>query len=571
MKNRYSLLLLLVSCFAFRSFASDTWKLQNVEYRVDTLSHVVIGPGTTQTTLLLEGPVKLRVFYTTTDMTDPNVNLKLIMGKDNLTSNVTVPNMPASHNDPSNIYFAGVNADFIGGMGPVGTTVANGEIYKSYKGTGWYAIGMDKDKKLCSGAPYTTFKLVSPNAGQASIKAVNGVRSDNEMILYTSRKGSATGTKGAGIEVGAVAVDGPLKADGSTRMRVTVAPVKDVGNMSIPEGGFVLSGTGFTTNTLAKMQLGEEFEVTPTIYFDNKVEDGITEMCGGCPMLLQDGKILETQGLLDHLSKREPRTAIGYHADGTKVVLLVVDGRQPGVSVGVTSKDLAAILLNLGCTEALNFDGGGSSTLYVKELGVVNTPSEGSLRAVKNGLFITTPATEGREIAKIRFADHAKKVEAGSYYSPVVYGYNAQGLLVDANVKGITLSCSAELGEVQDEGTTVWCNGTGTHTLTASLGNLTATLLVTVNSSGSGIASTTAENRVNIYPNPVRTGERACLHLTRSAEINIYSAAGQWIDSFRCESDDATVTLPTESLSPGFYLISITDVVSKKTAKLIIK
>ena len=88
MKNSYSLLLFLLSCIPFGSFASTTWKLQNVEYRVDTLSHVVIGPGTTQTTLMLEGPVKLRVFYTTTDMTDPNVNLKLIMGKDNLTSNM---------------------------------------------------------------------------------------------------------------------------------------------------------------------------------------------------------------------------------------------------------------------------------------------------------------------------------------------------------------------------------------------------------------------------------------------------------------------------------------------------
>lgn len=74
--------------------------------------------------------------------------LEIDNGKDNLTSNVTVPNMPASHNDPENIYFAGVNADFIGGMGPVGTTAANGEMYKSYKGTGWYAIGIDKDKNF---------------------------------------------------------------------------------------------------------------------------------------------------------------------------------------------------------------------------------------------------------------------------------------------------------------------------------------------------------------------------------------------------------------------------------------
>ena len=56
--------------------------------------------------------------------------------------------MLASHNDPKTSVLL-VNADFIGGgMGPVGTTAANGEMYKSYKGTGWYAIGIDKDKNF---------------------------------------------------------------------------------------------------------------------------------------------------------------------------------------------------------------------------------------------------------------------------------------------------------------------------------------------------------------------------------------------------------------------------------------
>ncbi|WP_353332256.1 phosphodiester glycosidase family protein [Bacteroides sedimenti] len=573
MINRCSFILLLLSCISSNSFSSVIWKLQNVEYKVDTLSHVVIGPGTTQTTLALEGPVKLRVFYTTTDMTVPNVNLKLIMGKDNLTSNVTVPNMPASHIDSKNIYFAGVNADFIGGMGPVGTTIVNGEFYKSYKGTGWYAVGISQDKKLCSGAPYTTFKLVSPNAGQMSIKAINGVRSDNELILYTSRKGSSTGTNGTGVEVGAVSVDGPLKSEGTTRMRVTIAPVKNIGNMSIPAQGFVLSGTGFTADMIGKMQLGEEFEVTPTIYFDNIVKTDITEMCGGCPMLLQSGKILETQGLLDHLPNREPRTAIGYNSDGTKAILLVVDGRQAGISVGVPSKDLAAIMLNLGCTEALNFDGGGSSTLYVKELGVINTPSEGSLRAVKNGLFITTPFTEDKEIVKIRFADYAKKVEYNTLYSPVIYGYNAQGVLINTKVEGIKLSCDAELGEVQEDSTTVLCNGVGPHTLTASLGELTSVIQVTVQKNpGSGILSTTNRNSVNVYPNPIRAGELAYVHLNERAEISIYNSAGKLINNFKCENiGSASITLPTESLIPGFYLISILDDRSNRIAKMIIK
>lgn len=280
MKYRIILILLLMLRFNTEINASLTWDLQGKTYTVDTLSHAVIGPGTTRTTLALDGAVKLKVFYTTTDMENPNVNLKLIMGKDNIKSYVTVPAMPASHDDSENIYFAGVNSDFIGGMGPVGTTVANGELYKSYKGTGWYAVGIDKDKKLYSGSPYTTFRMVSPNAGQASIKAVNNTRSSNELILYTSRLGSSTGTSGTGVEVGAVAVDGHLKSDGTTKMRVVTAPVKNSGNMNIPENGFVLSGTGFTADIIAKMQLGEEFEVTPTIYFDNVVKTGITEMSG---------------------------------------------------------------------------------------------------------------------------------------------------------------------------------------------------------------------------------------------------------------------------------------------------
>jgi exopolysaccharide biosynthesis protein len=64
-----------------------------------------------------------------------------------------------------------------------------------------------------------------------------------------------------------------------------------------------------------------------------------------------------------------------------------VDGRQPGVSIGMTYAQLATYMKNLGCDEALNLDGGGSSTLWM--LGqVMNTPSEGDERGVANGLVL---------------------------------------------------------------------------------------------------------------------------------------------------------------------------------------
>ncbi len=91
---------------------------------------------------------------------------------------------------------------------------------------------------------------------------------------------------------------------------------------------------------------------------------------------------------------RHPRTAVGIKADGS-VVLLVVDGRQSSISNGAALADLADILGSLGCIEALNLDGGGSSTFVLADgegkFKVTNSPSDGSLRDVADGLMVILP------------------------------------------------------------------------------------------------------------------------------------------------------------------------------------
>jgi exopolysaccharide biosynthesis protein len=91
---------------------------------------------------------------------------------------------------------------------------------------------------------------------------------------------------------------------------------------------------------------------------------------------------------------RHPRTAVGIKADGS-TVLLVVDGRQSKISNGAALADLADILGSLGCIEALNLDGGGSSTFVLKDQSgqfvVTNSPSDGSLRDVADGLMVILP------------------------------------------------------------------------------------------------------------------------------------------------------------------------------------
>lgn len=71
--------------------------------------------------------------------------------------------------------------------------------------------------------------------------------------------------------------------------------------------------------------------------------------------------------------QRHPRTAIGWRPDG-KIILVVVDGRQKS-SVGMTMDELAGLMLEMGCAQAMNLDGGGSTTMAIKNR-IVNSPSD---------------------------------------------------------------------------------------------------------------------------------------------------------------------------------------------------
>jgi peptidoglycan hydrolase-like protein with peptidoglycan-binding domain len=93
---------------------------------------------------------------------------------------------------------------------------------------------------------------------------------------------------------------------------------------------------------------------------------------------------------------RHPRTAIGFSADGTRVWLVTVDGRSDA-SVGMTYVELANLMKSLGADDALNLDGGGSTTMVAQMPGddapsVRNAPSDGVQRPVPNGLGFVTAA-----------------------------------------------------------------------------------------------------------------------------------------------------------------------------------
>ncbi|MBY0114064.1 MAG: phosphodiester glycosidase family protein [Phycisphaerales bacterium] len=101
-------------------------------------------------------------------------------------------------------------------------------------------------------------------------------------------------------------------------------------------------------------------------------------------LIVTDGKNTGDQARVEP-EKRHPRTAVGVSPDGKTLYVVVIDGRQPDHSVGVTLPELADYFLSIGATNAVNLDGGGSSAfIYTPATGdaLINKPSDGKFRPV---------------------------------------------------------------------------------------------------------------------------------------------------------------------------------------------
>ena len=134
---------------------------------------------------------------------------------------------------------------------------------------------------------------------------------------------------------------------------------------------------------------GEAVIGDSTIY--DGMKDQLQEALGGNAILVKNGQVYQTP---QTGADREPRTAVGIKADGD-VFFAVVDGRQEAYSTGISMPDLAQLMIDLGAVNALNLDGGGSSTFTTRELGgdnleVDNQPSDRSERSVANSWLIVS-------------------------------------------------------------------------------------------------------------------------------------------------------------------------------------
>lgn len=480
--------------------ATETINLQGTVYSLDTIFHAKVGPGTTQTHLeLLSGTKQLQVFYLTVDKTTPGVSMRAVCSKDMVAGTEKVTTMAKRKSTDGVLYFAGTNADFFTTSGnatngsskigsPTTSCTVDREIYKTSNSNYQFTIDTANVARIGRLNYYTGTATIGEKV--TLFKGVNVASPNNGITLYTHKYwGSTNQTDKAGscAEVKAKLVEGEKFLAGTKFKLIITGEVTTDGDTPISDGEFVIHGRGTSTSgcNTGALDFVSALKIGDVVEFDNIILMGDerivpTQIVSGNPKNVGGGLTLDTESERADASALHPRTCIGHSITGDSIIMMVIDGRS-SLSDGVRTSVLGDVMRWAKAYEAVNLDGGGSSTLYTAALGIRNHCSDGTgERAVGNGIFAVVEAPEDKEIAEIQFVDWAKTFPKYGIYTPKFYGYNKYGVMVDTDVQGVVLSCPIELGVIQNDGTTLFGNGAGTHVLTASYNGITASIPITI-------------------------------------------------------------------------------------------
>ena len=374
-----------------------------------------------------------------------NVEYRMEIGNDTTLTTEQISSIAKRKSNENTHYFAAVNADFyitssyvpeyVGQ--PHMDCIMNGEI----AGTGYLAAAdyghffIDHNKNMWCDNPTQSFTLTLPDNTVINLPRINQDIYDNEVVLFNSKYGCQTRVSGC-TDVRVRLADGESwGVNKPIKLIVTVAP-STTGCTPITQNEVVISAKGDAQSAqLSTLKVGDELTLNCNISLqDYNIAPDIKECSGGDVVILKRGEVVyEAIRFINGRDSNNPRTMFGYNEDRSKMVWCVVDGR--GVSTGCTYPEGADIMKLFGCYDAVNVDGGGSSGMYLQPFGIVNHPSDGKERAVSNGLFAVLNAPQDNNITEIRFADWTVKSPKYGNYTPVIYGYNQYGLLVDTDVK----------------------------------------------------------------------------------------------------------------------------------------
>ena len=307
----------------------------------------------------------------------------------------------------------GINADFFplgknyNSGDPLGLMVKEGQLVSGpYSTRAFFAWGPAGAK-----LGYVSLKGLAQSSGVSNF-AIDGLNQDcpqNAVVLNDDSAGIAVGKLPNAVAI--IRVDSSTRQWGLKAIGTVESIATDRPRTAVESGMIVLVGQGAGADRVSSLRVGAKVDLSLSLTgFDPK---GFENAIGGGPVLVKDGAVSVTdkaEGFpTSFADARHPRTAIGRSAAGD-IWLVVTDGRSK-ISVGATLQEMAHIMRNLGCSDALNLDGGGSSVLSIYGA-AVNRPSDGRERAVANGVIVSYPMEPAASDFSVRIVN-----QEGMFYA----------------------------------------------------------------------------------------------------------------------------------------------------------
>ena len=321
-----------------------------------------------------ERPIRLNIVEVNTRLND-NLMFKPVMADEVLNKRITIQALAKKENA-----IAAVNGSYFKPQTgvPLGTMMVDGNLLTGpiYNRV---ALGIKKNEFLMARVELDA-KLIGKNA-ELKIDNINQPRMlSTYVIVYNEKWGK---TAPVAPKYGALIAVKDGKVIGISN-----------GSLEIPQDGYVVSGP------ISKL---EPFLHSKNLKLDIKAGDenwrDVEHIISGGPYLVKENEVFVdmTAQNLSSIGGRNPRTAIGYTQDG-KFIMVTVDGREQS-SIGMTLMELAHFMKSLGCYNAMNLDGGGSSVMYFNGITVNNPAVRGGI-PLSNALVIYEKETP-EQFAKV--------------------------------------------------------------------------------------------------------------------------------------------------------------------------
>jgi hypothetical protein len=353
----------------------------------ERVSQDQLGPGVRHVTYELEGPFRVDLIEIDRRRADANIVAWRSGGL------VPTTRQVADARREGRDVIGAVNADFFSFQStlPIGNQVTDG-LWVYGTGSRRSHVMVDEAGNVLYDAVSFNGSVVGPNGVVLSLTGVNRHRANDQVMFYNYHYGcERSRSDSTGVELVLRLLQGEQWLAGvSTRVVVDEVAAGDAG---LWEGVVIISAGQEHPDYAGFSRLSVADTLELMLGLNNGAYSGIRQMIGGGGRILRDGQNVSAENIATEgigeafLTNRHPRTFVASDREGQRIWLGTVDGRQ-AASLGMNFDEMAAFLLDLGAWDAVNLDGGGSTTMVVAD-SVANRPSDATgERAVANILFV---------------------------------------------------------------------------------------------------------------------------------------------------------------------------------------